>query len=927
MNDSVRIAPYNQVIQELLSPGSMFAANRGGINAILLRWEDFGEAAQLDRNAEELQRTILAAAPRFTSPIVVAVCPPSPRFARRHAEQVERLDLSFELSLSGSSANFISWKQILRWYPVANYSDAVADRLGHVPYTTEFFAALAASLVRRTDALRRAPFKVIALDCDNTLWRGVVGEDGPDGVAITPAFRALQEFMVRQHDAGMLIAICSKNNEADVEELFRVRSDMVLQRSHIATWRVNWDPKSENIRALAAELDLGMDSFIFIDDSAVECAEVAAHCPEVLTLQLPQDEDKIPGFLDNIWAFDHWGVTAEDRNRTQVYVQKLGRERLEREAADISDFIRSLELRVDIQPVRRETLARVSQLTQRTNQFNCTTIRRSETAIQQMLGERYECLTVSARDRFGDYGLVGATIFGSSGGRLKVDTFLLSCRALGRGVEHRVMSRLGEIALERGDSHVEVPLVPTAKNAPARGFLESIGDGYARQTESGVVFEFPAHYISKTSYQPGGVVSIPKEDKPSKPAVQTIAPVRDYVRIGAIRPGDEDRRIREQQAAAAGVYSGGENQPGGELEQRIAAIWAEALGLEAIGRNDNFFALGGTSLLSVQVLSRITREFANDNLTLSAMLEAPTVAEFGNLLLRGGTREYRSLVCMRTGDARPPFYCVHGGGGNVLSMRDLAMAMPEDLPFFCLQARGLDGSEPFRTVEETARYYVTEIRQMQPRGPYFIGGACYGGLVAFEMAREFARRGESVSVVLIDTYNHAYGKLLALHRLLYFNLRFVLQRIWYHLRRFRELDREQRAGFVSARVRSMTKHVAGMVALLTGRSKTQVVGDPPAGVPRGDSDAASFERAAYRVAEANLAAQRIYVPEPFDGSIMLFRARKRFVEPYRDSLLGWGPLVKRGVRVYEVPGDHNEITAEPHVRLLAQELDKYLLGR
>src|SRR5205085_10664663 len=174
---------------------------------------------------------------------------------------------------------------------------------------------------------------------------------------------------------GRLICLCSKNNEDDVVEVFARRPEMPLGRDHLAAWRVNWNSKSENLKALADELQLGLDSFILIDDSPLECAEVQAHCPEVLALQLPAEPEHIRPFLEHVWAFDYLKVTEEDKQRTALYRQNTQRERVRKEALTFEDFLAGLALEIQIAEPEPDQFARVSQLTQRTNQFNATTIR------------------------------------------------------------------------------------------------------------------------------------------------------------------------------------------------------------------------------------------------------------------------------------------------------------------------------------------------------------------------------------------------------------------------------------------------------------------------------------------------------------------------------------------------------------------------
>ena len=317
-------------------------------------------------------------------------------------------------------------------YPIADYYDLRRDQLGHIPYTPAFFAALGTILSRKVHSLINPPHKVVVLDCDNTLWKGVVGEEGVTGITIPPAWMALQRFMLKLAGQGFLLCLCSKNDEPDVLDVFDRRPDMVLKREHLVSWRINWQPKSQNIRALAQELNLGLDSFIFIDDNPVECAEVRAGCPEVLTLRLPIDGD-IERFLRHVWAFDRHRVTSEDRHRTTMYKQEADRARFQRDAPTIDEFLAGLDLRVTISEPAPEQVDRVAQLTQRTNQFNFTTIRRNDGEIRRLAESGLECRAVEVRDRFGDYGLVGVMIFGGRGAELEIDTFLLSCRVLGRG--------------------------------------------------------------------------------------------------------------------------------------------------------------------------------------------------------------------------------------------------------------------------------------------------------------------------------------------------------------------------------------------------------------------------------------------------------------------------------------------------------------
>ncbi|MEM7591563.1 MAG: FkbM family methyltransferase, partial [Cyanobacteria bacterium P01_A01_bin.83] len=386
------------------------------------------DQAGIEEKIKDFGKALIASAESTSVPYLVCLCPASPQVnadpeRSSFYQELENLLGSYLERVNG--IHLLKASELAAKYPVKDYYDPRGDKSGSVPYTPEYYTALGTAIARKINAIQTLPYKVIVLDCDRTLWNGICGEDGAEGVTIDLAYQKLQEFMVAQSEAGMLLCLCSKNNEADVWKVFDYHQ-MPLQRQHLVQWRINWQAKSENIKSLAQELNLGLDSFIFIDDNPLECAEVKANCPQVLTLQLPEPIDKIPNFLDHIWAFDHLQNTAEDKQRTALYQENVKRESFRHQTITFTDFLAGLNLEVNIAPMSFQQLARVAQLTQRTNQFNFTTIRRSESEVQQLLDSGIECLTVEVSDRFGDYGLVGAILFGGSDKVLKIDTFLLS---------------------------------------------------------------------------------------------------------------------------------------------------------------------------------------------------------------------------------------------------------------------------------------------------------------------------------------------------------------------------------------------------------------------------------------------------------------------------------------------------------------------
>lgn len=600
-----------------MDPHGLLRSNTAGVNVILLRAADW---ASNGGAIEQLGEAIAGA----NSPAdwIVAVCP-SAGGARFDANSISLLKRRLPF------AHFADAEDILDLYPVTELYDRTAEALGQVPYTSEFFIAMATWIARRIQALRMAPYKVLALDCDNTLWQGICGEDGPAGVTIGPGQRALHEFALAQREAGMLLCLCSKNNESDVLETFRSHPESLLQLEHFTAWRLNWEAKSANLPALAAELNLGLDSFIFVDDDRRECAEVVNDCPAILTLPLPENPDEIAPFLKHVWAFDHPRVTEADRQRAEQYRQGAERKQAGRHAGTFAEFVASLDLRVKIAPPSEDQLARVAQLTQRTNQMNFSTVRRSEAELRGFLaGAAGRCLCVHVSDRFGDYGLVGVMLFYESASSISLDTFLLSCRALGRGVEHKMLAHLGKYAGERGIETLEIAFRETAKNAPARDFLASV---FALKEGPVRLSACDAARIEWriADAPPVGVQESPKTAPPRR--------FDNYIRIatelGTVGQISAAIKARKQERRPDRGTSGAE--PQNEIERGVAAIWEDLLGVAGVGREESFFDLGGHSLLAIQLLSRLHREFGVE-LSLDVVYGGPlTVAELARVIELG----------------------------------------------------------------------------------------------------------------------------------------------------------------------------------------------------------------------------------------------------------------------------------------------------
>ena len=363
--------------------------------------------AEFSRKVEEFCAALDSFAAATSTPSILAV---APRRARVRTGHSRRRRGAYSRPGRAPSANprHRLHPRFIGQYPVREWHDRHSHQLGHMPFTAEGYAAIGTALSRAVFQLGRRPVKVIALDCDNTLWQGVCGEDGPQGVVVSEPFRRLQEFMLSQAQAGVLLVLCSKNNESDALAVFDHHAGMLLRREHLAGWRINWEDKPENLRALAATLNVGLDSFVFFDDNPLECATVRAGCPEVTVLQLPADAERIPAFLENVWIFDR---QTTPRGKTGSAASGIGPTRSGRNSGPprprCATSSTGLQLRIEVTEATEDLLERVAQLTTRTNQFNFTSIRRSTAEIRDLLKSSATCLVTCVSDRFGDYGLVG----------------------------------------------------------------------------------------------------------------------------------------------------------------------------------------------------------------------------------------------------------------------------------------------------------------------------------------------------------------------------------------------------------------------------------------------------------------------------------------------------------------------------------------
>jgi FkbH-like protein len=397
---------------------------------------------------------------------------------------VQRLNQGFA-ALSGTIADcvFFDVDRLAARYGRTRWRDERMFLASRLPVSADSFRVYSRGLVRSFSTLFRAPRKVLCTDLDNTLWGGILGEDGVDGIATGSAFPGncyleYQRYLKQLSSRGILLAIVSKNNDADVREAFEVRSaDLALNLESFVATKISWNEKSASIRELAQELSLGLDSFVFVDDNPVECEAVRQQLPEVAVVEAPALEPwRLVALLSDQPFFDAAVVTDDDVNRLNEYKAQAQRAELASSAGDRDEFLASLGIVCTFQSALQAPLSRAVQLLAKTNQFNLTTRRRSAAEVEEFASAAGgQAVVVRVRDRFGDAGVVGLALARHLGDSCFIDSLLLSCRVIGRGIETALLAHLGEHAIRNGAKVLVGEFIATKKNAPCADFYVEHG--------------------------------------------------------------------------------------------------------------------------------------------------------------------------------------------------------------------------------------------------------------------------------------------------------------------------------------------------------------------------------------------------------------------------------------------------------------------
>jgi FkbH-like protein len=365
---------------------------------------------------------------------------------------------------------------------VLNWFDARFWHHAKQPVSFQCLVPLVQNIAQIIGALFGRSAKCVVVDLDNTLWGGVVGDDGPDGLligegtGIGEAYTEFQRYLLRLKERGVLLAVCSKNEPENARVPFQIRPEMVLKEEDFSAFIANWQPKSMNLLAIAEQLNIGTDALVFVDDNPAEREEIRQALPEVRVVELSSDPADYPRQLDQTGWLEILSISSEDRQRSRLYQQDRERQELRESTGDYASYLKSLDQRAVIASFDERHLERITQLTNKTNQFNLTTRRMSSSEIEAVMRSNdYLTAYVRLSDRFGDNGLVSLLVGNRRDTELLIDLWLMSCRVFGRGVEQLLCNYIVDQARGGGIRTLRGRYIPTERNGLVREHYPSMG--------------------------------------------------------------------------------------------------------------------------------------------------------------------------------------------------------------------------------------------------------------------------------------------------------------------------------------------------------------------------------------------------------------------------------------------------------------------
>lgn len=519
MDLDVRVGGFNSYGEEILDPGSQLYRYDPQIAILAIQtrdllpelWEDRAElngegSGLVTKTVRQFETWISAFRSRCSAHLIIHSLE-VPAFPAMGALDAQRFDGQSEairsinrelkrLAAAEHGVYVLDYDNLVARVGRLNWRDEARWLSIRMPMTAGASVHLAEEYLRYVLALTGRGCKALVVDLDNTLWGGILGEDGPAGIKLGreypgSAYLALQMAVLTLRERGVILAVCSRNNQDEALDLMRSHEAMLLRPEHFGAMRINWQDKVSNLREIATELNIGIDALAFLDDDPAQRERVRQFLPEVHVIELSNNPATYAASLRAAPVFERLNLSTEDTLRSEHYVAERRRTELRDASGALEEYYRSLEIAVRIAEPDPGSWPRVAELTRKTNQFNLTTRRYSDQQIAEMAADpRQRVYALSAVDRFGDYGLVAVAIVCLGAESWEIDTFLMSCRAMGRGIETALLVHLAHEAAAAGARRLQGWYLPTNKNAPASEFYSRHHFVVKKREGDNVLFEY-----------------------------------------------------------------------------------------------------------------------------------------------------------------------------------------------------------------------------------------------------------------------------------------------------------------------------------------------------------------------------------------------------------------------------------------------------
>ena len=503
INANVDVGDYDNIVQE--------SEKRTGAHAVIIFWELFNlidglqfkielfNKTEIDKIEERIKNEIdftiknLKECPLLIINKFSSLLFSSFSIENNHLEKLATRLNKYLDKIEKKNLNIVGIDNVISFLGVKKSYDLRYLYSSKAPYTIEFFKNYCQLIKPLFMAINGKSKKAIIFDCDNTLWKGVLGEEGFNNIEMSSEtkdgaiFKEVQSIALSLVSKGILIGLCSKNNANDVDEVLSNHKDMVLRNNHITIKKVNWSDKVSNLIEISKELNIGLDSIVFIDDSDFEINFIKEQLPQVTVLKVPDKLHNYPAMLrENLNFFYRLSNTSEDKSKTKMYKEQRHREDQKSKFSSLNDFLVSLKLKIKIFKNEKSLIPRMSQMTQKTNQFNLTTKRYSETEIENFIkSKNSDVYTFSVDDKFGSSGVTGLCILSNKKDqKIQIDSFLMSCRIIGRNIEYVFIDYIIEQLKIDGFTSLTSKFISTIKNKQVLNFFENCNFDLIDQNDS-----------------------------------------------------------------------------------------------------------------------------------------------------------------------------------------------------------------------------------------------------------------------------------------------------------------------------------------------------------------------------------------------------------------------------------------------------------